>query len=67
MLEHYFWLLEFKFKFEFHCLNPFQPKTLPFPPFQPIWPRSPTPRPAAARPAASTCATAQCRFMAQLA
>jgi hypothetical protein len=23
MLEHYFWLLEFKFKFEFHCLNPF--------------------------------------------
>jgi hypothetical protein len=23
MLEHYFWLLEFKFKLEFHCLNPF--------------------------------------------
>jgi hypothetical protein len=24
MLVHFFWLLEFKFKFEFHCLNPFQ-------------------------------------------
>jgi hypothetical protein len=23
MLEHYFLLLEFKFKFEFYCLNPF--------------------------------------------
>jgi hypothetical protein len=23
MLEHFFWLLEFKFKFEFHCLNTF--------------------------------------------
>jgi hypothetical protein len=48
MLEHYFWLLEFKFKFEFHCLNPF-PKIKhlnPIPiystlfPIQPIRPRS---------------------------
>jgi hypothetical protein len=23
MLVHYFWLLEFKFKFEFNCLKPF--------------------------------------------
>jgi hypothetical protein len=23
MLVHCFWLLEFKFKFEFYCLNPF--------------------------------------------
>jgi hypothetical protein len=90
MLEHYFWLLEFKFKFEFHCLNPFQtqsqkylnpiPKTPTLFPIQPIRPRSPTPRPAAAcssqlaqqsrspaRPAASTRATAQRRFVAHLA
>jgi hypothetical protein len=52
MLEHCFWLLEFKFKFEFHCLNPFQtpkpkflnpiPKTPTLFPIQPIRPRSPT-------------------------
>jgi hypothetical protein len=28
MLVHFFCLLEFKFKFEFFCLNPFQIKTL---------------------------------------
>jgi hypothetical protein len=42
MLEHFFWLLEFKFKFEFHCLNPFlKPlfkisETFPFTPKPPI-------------------------------
>jgi hypothetical protein len=28
MLVHYFWLLEFKFKFEFYCLKPLLPKML---------------------------------------
>jgi hypothetical protein len=28
MLEHFFWLLEFKFQFEFYLLNPFQTQTL---------------------------------------
>jgi hypothetical protein len=40
MLEHFFWLLEFKFKFEFYCLKPLFKKILnpfsfflyPFPP-----------------------------------
>jgi hypothetical protein len=31
MLVHYFWLLEFKFKFEFYCLNPFLKYLNPFP------------------------------------
>jgi hypothetical protein len=42
MLVHYFLLLEFKFKFEFYCLNPFlkipKPFSLPtlfLPHFQP--------------------------------
>jgi hypothetical protein len=52
MLEHFFWLLEFKFKFEFYCLNPFSkylnpiPKTPTLSPFQPIGLRSPAPTPA---------------------
>jgi hypothetical protein len=40
MLEHYFWLLEFKFKFEFHCLNPFSKIKY----LNPI-PKTPTPFP----------------------
>jgi hypothetical protein len=53
MLEHFFWLLEFKFKFEFYCLNPFLkylnpiPKPLPLSPIQPTGLRSPAPQPAA--------------------
>jgi hypothetical protein len=30
MLVHYFWLLEFKLKFEFYCLNPFLKIPKPF-------------------------------------
>jgi hypothetical protein len=30
MLVHYFWLLEFKFKFEFYCLKPFAKMLNPF-------------------------------------
>jgi hypothetical protein len=30
MLVHYFWLLGFKLKFEFHCLNPFLKIPKPF-------------------------------------
>jgi hypothetical protein len=30
MLVHCFWLLEFKFKFEFYCLNPFSKFPKPF-------------------------------------
>jgi hypothetical protein len=48
MLEHFFWLLEFKFKFEFYCLNPFsklpKPSSLPtlfLLRFQPNTPSSP--------------------------
>jgi hypothetical protein len=29
MLVHFFWLLEFKFKFEFYCLNPFPKPKIP--------------------------------------
>jgi hypothetical protein len=48
MLVHCFWLLEFKFKFEFYCLNPFSkfPKPFSLPTlfllrFQPNTPSSP--------------------------
>jgi hypothetical protein len=48
MLVHCFWLLEFKFKFEFYCLNPFskfpKPSSLPtlfLLRFQPNTPSSP--------------------------
>jgi hypothetical protein len=48
MLVHCFWLLEFKFKFEFYCLNPFskfpKPSSLPtlfLLGFQPNTPSSP--------------------------
>jgi hypothetical protein len=51
MLEHYFWLLEFKFKFEFYLfeafflksLNSQNPLLLPFL-IQPIAPCQPNPR-----------------------
>jgi hypothetical protein len=52
MLLHYFCLLEFKFKFEFHCFNLFQTQnqnflnTYPFPPSSPGL-RSPAQQPAA--------------------
>jgi hypothetical protein len=65
MLVHFFWLLEFKFKFEFHCLNPFQTQnqnsqtlllSLPYPfLFQPTGLRSP----ARSQPAARTRLTRQ--------
>jgi hypothetical protein len=46
MLEHFFWLLEFKSKFEFYCLKPHFKKMLnpfsfflyPFPPSSPTQP-----------------------------
>jgi hypothetical protein len=49
MLEHFFWLLEFKFKFEFYCLKPLFKKMLnpfsfflyPFPPSSPAASRGP--------------------------
>jgi hypothetical protein len=61
MLEHYFWLLEFKFKFEFYCLNPFLKylnpisNPYPFPPLQSTGLRKPNP---AASRAARTSLTA---------
>jgi hypothetical protein len=72
MLEHFFWLLEFKFRFEFYfCLNLFQtqtliPKPLNYPPYLLVQPsRRPAQQPACApaqtskQQAAATAAAAQ--------
>jgi hypothetical protein len=53
MLVHFFWLLEFKFKFEFYCLNPFQTQTLipkPYPIYPTFQPSSQRPNPRSRRP-----------------
>jgi hypothetical protein len=50
---HFFWLLEFKFKFEFYCLNPFQTQTLipkPYPIYPTFQPSSQRPNPRSRRP-----------------
>jgi hypothetical protein len=57
MLVHFFCLLEFKFKFEFHYLNPFQTQTLIPKPSTSILPSSPTQQQA--------CAAAHLRQPAQ--
>jgi hypothetical protein len=60
MLVHYFWLLEFKFKFEFYCLKPFCQKAKPFsfssltlPLFRPSFACSPVRLKSAAAPPSS--------------
>jgi hypothetical protein len=69
MLVHCFWLLEFKFKFEFYCLKPFlkipKPSFLPtlfLFRFQPNPPSNPCGPLATASPAASSRAPAQKAF-----
>jgi hypothetical protein len=64
MLVHFFCLLGFKFKFEFHCLNPFQTQNqnflnhLPLSPFQP----NSQPRPAQASQQPSSPAAGRSRL-----
>jgi hypothetical protein len=43
MLVHFFCLLGFKFKFEFHCLNPFQTQNQNFLNHLPLSPCQPNP------------------------
>jgi hypothetical protein len=74
MLEHFFWLLEFKFKFEFYCLKPFlkfpKPFSSPYPipfsfqpthPIQPAQQRQPSRPPHPPRPPSSPAARSSLR------